>query len=119
MKKLKDAIDDLEHALTHLEKAREDDFYFAGIAKQFEVCLEYAWKYMKQRVEEEGLEAPSPKEAIKQAGRIGLIQNVDLWLDFLQDRNVAVHDYLGMSNSEYLKTIQKFFAEVKKMDIRA
>lgn len=117
MKKFKDSIKDLEHALTHLEKAKKDDFYFAGIAKQFEVCFEYAWKFLKQRVEEEGLEAVSPKEAIKQAGHIGLIKDVELWLDFLQDRNSAVHDYLGMSNSEYLKTIQRFFGEVKKLKV--
>lgn len=117
MKKFKDSIVDLEHALTHLEKAKKDNFYFAGISKEFEVCFEYAWKYLKQKVEESGLEAVSPKEAIKQAGHIGLIKDVELWLGFLQDRNIAVHDYLGMSNMDYLKTIQKFFGEVKKIKI--
>lgn len=114
MKKLKDSIADLEHALTHLEKAKKDNFYFAGISKEFEVCFEYAWKYLKQKVEADGLEAASPKEAIKQAGHIGLIKDVEKWLSFLQDRNIAVHDYLGMSNADYLKTIQQFFSEVKK-----
>lgn len=117
MKKLKDAITDLEHALTHLEKAKKDNFYFAGISKEFEVCFEYAWKYLKQKVEADGLEAASPKEAIKQAGHIGLIKDVEKWLGFLQDRNIAVHDYLGMSNADYLKTIQQFFSEVKKFSL--
>lgn len=116
MKKLKDSVADLEHALTFLEKSKQDGFYFAGISKEFEVCFEYAWKFLKQRVEEEGLEAVSPKEAIKQAGHLGLIKDVELWLGFLQDRNIAVHDYLGMSNEDYLKTIQQFFSEVKKLN---
>lgn len=117
MKKLKDAIKDLEHALTHIEKAKKDNFYFAGISKEFEVCFEYTWKYLKQKVEEEGLDAISPKEAIKQAGHIGLIKDVNLWLGFLQDRNIAVHDYLGMSTMDYLKTIQQFFSEIKKLKV--
>lgn len=115
MKKFKDSIDALEHALTFLDKTKKDDFYFSGIAKKFEICFEYAWKYFKQKALDEGLEAYSPKEAIKLAGRVGLIDNVEKWLDFLEDRNVGVHDYLGMSEEEYLKTIQEFFREVKKL----
>lgn len=117
MEKLKESITALAHALSFLEKAKQDDFYFSGIAKKFEICFEYAWKFFKLKANEEGLEAYSPKEAIKLAGRIGLIDNVEQWLDFLEDRNVGVHDYLGLSQADYLKTVQSFFAEVKKLKI--
>lgn len=117
MRKFKDSVDDLARALTHLEKARKDSFYFGGIAKAFEVCFEYAWKYFKQRVEDEGLEVVSPKDAIKQAGRVGLIKDVEQWLSFLEDRNIGVHDYLGMLPDDYLKTIQEFLREAKKLDL--
>jgi len=117
MKKLKTSIDALEHALTFLDKAKKDDFYYAGITKKFETCFEYAWKYFKQKAQDEGLEAFSPKEAIKLAGRLGLIDNVEKWLNFLEDRNTGVHDYLGMSQEDYLKTIQEFFREVGRLKI--
>ncbi|MBI1910046.1 MAG: nucleotidyltransferase substrate binding protein [Deltaproteobacteria bacterium] len=115
MKKLKEAIDDLEHALSFLNKAEKDDFYYSGIAKKFEICFEYAWKHFKQKANDEGFEAYSPKEAIKLAGRMGLIDNVEKWLAFLEDRNLGVHDYLGIEQNQYLKTIQSFFTEVKKL----
>ncbi|MBI4125529.1 MAG: nucleotidyltransferase substrate binding protein [Deltaproteobacteria bacterium] len=115
MKKLKESIDALEYALSFLDKAKKDDFYFSGIAKKFETCFEYTWKYFKQKATEEGLDAYSPKEAIKLAGRSGLIENVEKWLDFLEDRNAGVHDYFGLSQDDYLKTIQEFFKEVKKI----
>ena len=117
MKKFKESIDALEHALTFADKAKKDDFYASGIAKKFEICFEYTWKYFKQRANAEGLEVFSPKEAIKLAGRMGLIDNVEKWLNFLEDRNIGVHDYLGMPEDRYLKTIQEFFREVKKIKI--
>lgn len=115
--KLKDAIRDLEHALSFEKKIRQDGFYFSGITKTFEVCLEYAWKYFKRRAQEEGYDAYSPRESIKIAGRLGLIDDVDRWLDFLDDRNEAVHDYIGISQTDYLKTIKSFLAAVKKLKL--
>jgi nucleotidyltransferase substrate binding protein (TIGR01987 family) len=114
-KKLVDSIAALEHALSFEKKAHDDPFYFAGITKSFETCLEYAWKYMKRRAQEEGLDIYSPKEAIKAAGRMELIDDVEMWLDFLEDRNLSVHDYLGVEDSDYLETIHKFFRAVKTL----
>ena len=113
--KLIAAIEALEHALTFEKKAEKDEFYYNGIAKTFEVALEYAWKYLKIQIEGSGLEAPSPRDAIKQAGRIGLIDDVDLWLNCIRIRNIAVHDYLGITRNEYLDSIKKFARAVKKL----
>lgn len=112
-RKLVDSIKALEHALRFKKEADKDQFYFFGISKSFEVCLEYAWKYLKKKVQEEGFEVYSPKEAIKYAGKMKLIDNVEKWLDFLKDRNMAVHDYLGVSDETYLETIEDFLTEVK------
>lgn len=114
-KKFIESVEALEHALTFLKKSEKDPFYFSGISKSFEVCIEYAWKYMKREAQENGLEVYGPKEAIKYAGRMGLIDDVDKWLKFLKDRNLAVHDYLGLADEDYVKTIQEFLPEVKKL----
>ncbi len=115
--KLKKAIKELETALTYRKKALEEKFFFSGIAKSFEVCFEYAWKYFKYRSIKEGLEAYSPRDSIKIAGRLNIIDNVELWLGFLENRNLAVHDYLGISDSDYLSIISNFYKEVKRLDI--
>lgn len=114
-RKLIDSIKGLEHALSFKNKIDKDEFYFSGISKSFEVCLEYTWKYLKKKTQEEGFEVYSPKEAIKYAGKMKLIDNVEKWLDFLKDRNMAVHDYLGVSDEAYLETIENFLSEVKKL----
>ena len=113
--KLAQAVAALEHALEFEQQAGEDRFYFAGIAKCFEICLEYAWKEFRRAAVAEGLEVYSPREAIKTAGRLGLVDNVEQWLGFLEDRNTAVHDYLGISDADYLETIKAFLAEVRRL----
>ena len=113
--KLKESIHALEHALTFLKQAEQDPFYLSGIIKNFEVCLEYAWKYLGARVADEGVEANSPKEIIKHAGRLDLIDDVKLWLDFMKTRNLAVHDYLGVKDPNLITIIRSFFVEAKKI----
>jgi len=101
--KLKDTYKTLKEALKFEEKAKKSGgFYSAGIAKSFEICFEYAWKYMKHYSIEHGLEVYSPRDAIKTAGQLGLIEDVELWFGFLEDRNLSVHDYIGIDNKEYL-----------------
>ena len=112
---LTDSIKALEHALGFEDLIEEDKFYFSGISKCFEVCLEYAWKYLRQVTSSEGYEVVSPKDAIRRAGQIGTIDSVEKWLEFIDDRNLAVHDYVGFADSEYLDTIRNFLVEVKKL----
>jgi nucleotidyltransferase substrate binding protein (TIGR01987 family) len=112
---LKKSIADLKHALTFEKRAVEDSFFAAGISKSFEICFEYAWKKMKLKANEHGLEAYSPRDAIKAAGRIGLIEDVEAWLGYLEDRNLSVHDYLGIDDQEYLATIKRFLLSVEKL----
>ena len=112
---LRQSIEDLGHALSFTAQAKEDPFYFRGIAKSFEISVEYAWKYFQRCAIEEGLEAFSPKDAIKMAGRLGMIGDVEAWLEFLENRNLAVHNYLGLLESEFLLSMQSYLREAKKI----
>ena len=114
-KKFQDSLKALEDALIHKDKVNSDTIYMLGISKAYEVALEYAWKYFKWCAEQEELEPYSPKESVKMAGQINLISDVALWLDFLKQRNLAVHDYIGVSDTSYLAVIQKFLTEAKKV----
>ncbi len=115
--KFKNSILALKHALEFESKAYKDDFYYGGIAKAFEVTLEYSWKVFRKEVLDAGLEAPSPRDAIKQAGKINLIDDVEKWLRYLKIRNIAVHDYLGLTKEAYLNEIKDFLSEVQKIKL--
>ena len=48
---------------------------------------------MKDYLEAQELIVKSPREAIKQAFQIGLIEDGHIWIDGLADRNLTVHTY--------------------------
>lgn len=113
--KLKQSIRDLREAMELRNKALTQHVIYAGIAKCFEVSLEYSWKFLKRQLDEQGVEAYSPKEIVKAAGRVGLIDDVEQWIKFINIRNIAAHDYLGITPSEYLDLIEDFLPRVTKL----
>ena len=64
-----------------------------GIIQFYEVCFELSWKTMKDYLESEGFLVKSPKQAIKQAFQIEIIEDGELWLSALDDRNLTTHIY--------------------------
>ena len=113
--KLLKSIKNLEGALKYENKIEEDPIYFAGISKSYEVCLEYSCKYLRKVITEEGLEAYGPKDVIKTAGRLNLIDNVETWIKYINERNLAVHDYANIADEDYLNSAKNFLTSVKKL----
>ncbi len=94
----------------------------AGIIQFFEMAFELAWKVMKDYLETEGFQVKSPKEAIKQAFQSGLVENGQVWIDALEDRNRTVHTYeekTAIEIAERIKTIffpalNQFYIKIKE-----
>ncbi|OGQ06885.1 MAG: hypothetical protein A3G32_06720 [Deltaproteobacteria bacterium RIFCSPLOWO2_12_FULL_40_28] len=112
-KKQHKAIHSLKQALAQYSK-NQSDLNFLTVVKAFEILVEYGWRELKQMVEKEGLEAPSPKMAIKEAARLGFISDPEVWLNSLEARNSSVHDYFGISEKEYLELAKKFLSQTEK-----
>jgi len=91
----------------------------AGIIQFFEMTFELAWKVLKDYLEVEGYVVKSPREAIKQAFQIGLIDNGHVWMDALGNRKLITHTYDEMLADKMSKEIVKlYFPELKKMHDR-
>ncbi|NFA43604.1 nucleotidyltransferase [Clostridium botulinum] len=65
----------------------------AGIIQFFKMTFELAWKVLKDYLESEGYMVKSPRETVKQAFQIGLIDNGHIWIDALSNRNLTTHTY--------------------------
>ena len=99
----------LKSALDAYRKAKgQGDLPFLTLAKTLEVLTEYTWKDLKTKVEEQGLFAPSPKEAIRQAATIGIIDDPESWLRVINARNDSVHDYFNIPEKDYAALAEKF-----------
>lgn len=117
-KKIATARKQLEAALLlykEADSAEQRSIFFLTVVKAFEILVQYAWKHLKQKVEDEGLEAPSPKEAIRQAASANLIDNPEAWLSFITARNLSVHDYFGIPEQDYLNLAKQLLASAQKL----
>ena len=94
----------------------------AGIIQFFEMTFELAWKVLKDYIESEGYMVKSPRETVKQAFQIGLIDNGHVWIDALSNRNLTTHTYdeelaIKMTSEildAYLPELDKMYEKLSK-----
>jgi nucleotidyltransferase substrate binding protein (TIGR01987 family) len=86
----------------------------------FIFTYELTWKMMKRAAERGGLEVRSPRDAIRAAFRLGLIEDEPLWTETLDMRNAATHTYNEkLANDIYRKLpgvhklYEKFLSRLK------
>jgi len=84
---LREAMDNDMAQLSQLEKE--------GIIQRFEYTFELAWKVLKDKMEDDGvvLDKISPKAVVRQAFNAKYIQNAEIWLKMIGDRNLMSHTY--------------------------
>ncbi|WP_163580800.1 HI0074 family nucleotidyltransferase substrate-binding subunit [Gracilibacillus saliphilus] len=58
-----------------------------------ESTIELSWKLLKDYLESEGYIVKSPRETIKQAFQMELIDNGHIWMDALAQRNLTTYTY--------------------------
>jgi nucleotidyltransferase substrate binding protein (TIGR01987 family) len=89
--------ENLKRALTQLTEfaatEKPSKVERAGIIQAFEFTFEQFWKVMKERAEQHGFEASSPRSAMKQAYKLGIITDEAAWLQMIKDRNLTTHVY--------------------------
>ncbi|MDA9538788.1 MULTISPECIES: HI0074 family nucleotidyltransferase substrate-binding subunit [Bradyrhizobium] len=99
VRKLKDSLNNLESAVSNLERAitipRDRELVFEGTIHRFEVTIELMWKTLKRALEYEGLQPKTPRETLKEAFRIGWLNDETVWIDMLEHRNTTSHQYLA------------------------
>lgn len=85
----------------------ESESHQMALVQGYEILIELAWKVMKDYLQSEGHDIPTGKQAIRQAFQSGLIQEGELWLTALDNRNLTSHTY----DEAILETIVEFIAD--------
>ena len=98
MKRWEERLIDLGNALERLNEAIEDSKNYKletlkdSVVHRFEFSLELSLKALKNYLNTQGvLEATTPKQTIKEAFAKGIIENAEIWIDMLDDRNLTSH----------------------------
>ena len=70
-----------------------DEFVRDAVIQRFKFCYELAWKMLKLRLEQEGIDAHTPRQALREALQAGLVDDGNLWSEIQRYRNLTSHTY--------------------------
>ena len=83
--------------------------------QRFEFTFELFWKLLQTILAKNGIEAYGPKNAIREAGKLGILDNVEEWLEFLTARNLASHTYNEKLAKDVYKEAKLFLESLGKV----
>ena len=69
------------------------DIYLDLIVKRFEFAYEMSWKALKRYLDYIGIGCTGPRMCFKEALTQRVIEHEDIWIDMIEQRNLASHVY--------------------------
>jgi nucleotidyltransferase substrate binding protein (TIGR01987 family) len=84
------------------------DVYLDIVVKRFEFTYEMAWKALKRNLSFLGVEAKSPRMVFKEAFLQNLIEDEEVWLSMIEQRNLSSHIYDEFEIREILDKTESY-----------
>jgi nucleotidyltransferase substrate binding protein (TIGR01987 family) len=111
--KFKKALISLE--AIYLKQVQDDRANIDATIQRFEFTFELAWKFLKDYFNERDIELNYPKEVIQEAFNVNLIDNEDIWIKMLKDRNMTSHTYNEKLADEIYVRIKSYVPELRNL----
>jgi len=83
--------------------------YKLAVIQTFDMSVELAWKVLKDYLNYLQYKVLSPRETVKQAFAIELIDNGEVWISMIEDRNLTSHAYDETKADEIVNKIDKIY----------
>jgi nucleotidyltransferase substrate binding protein (TIGR01987 family) len=111
MKSLSNALDRLEEALA---LSLDDDVHRDAAILRFVLVYELFWKTLKRCLAYEKMETNYPKETLKKAYQVYWLKDEEVWLDMVDDGNLAAHTYDEEKAKEIYERIRGYLPELRR-----
>ncbi len=115
------ALERLKSAFMRLKESTEktiDELDRDGVIKRFEFTFELFWKTVKILLEHEGFGCAGPRSCIKEGARRGFLEDGEMLLDMLEDRNKSSHIYDESVAKEIFERIKGRYIMLAEKNIR-
>lgn len=110
------ALAALEEAMAYAQKHHSDNVAYKiardACIQRFEFCVELAWKVSAKFM---GSSATTAKVVIRDMAQNGLIQNPEIWFEFVEARNRSSHTYDEDQAILVFNVIAKFVPEAQSL----
>lgn len=103
-------MEDCEGALKALEEGvavAKSDLEIEGAINRFELTYELAWRLIKELLEILGVVCRNPRLCFKLAYENCLIQEQEVWLRMIENRNRLVHVYSYWDSRQIFENVRK------------
>lgn len=107
---LSKALSRLREALDGTAREPKNHLYQIALIGTFQFTFELSWKTMKDYLIYSGVEVSLPRDVLKQAFHHQLIQEGQVWIDMLEDRNLMAHVYQEQAALAAGKSIRERYA---------
>ena len=87
------AYNNFKMVLNALKQNEESFIHKIAAIKAYEMIFELSWKTLKDYLTEEGVIVNFPRDTIKEAFAFEIIDNGEVWIKMLDDRNLTSHTY--------------------------
>lgn len=84
-----------------------------GTIQRFEFVIEIYWKTLKRLLAAEHIQVATPREALQQAYRAHWLNDEQMWLQMLKDRNETSHIYNEQMARQIYERIRTYFPELQ------
>lgn len=119
MSKFESIFEDFKNATTKLEEVLKEpktEFTRDSAIKRFEIVFELAWKTIKAYLEEEhDATCASPKNCLREAYKVGLIDYDETWLDMGKKRNLTAHVYKEVIAEKVYQDLHRYLPVFQKL----
>ena len=94
---LEKAIEQLKSGLHQSHANPDNELLRDGVIQRFEYTMDLSWKmiqrYLKHIAQVEESAIRTKKDLFREAGRLGLITNIEAWFGYYEARNETSHTY--------------------------
>ncbi len=113
----KKAFAALERAVVAAQERKLNEMEEQGLVQSFEFTFELSWKVLKDYLESKGFkDFHGSKDSFKLAFQEGLINDGEIWMEMIDNRNRSSHTYEeGIARLIISLVISKYFLKFKEL----
>lgn len=112
---LKLKYEDLEKSLKRFHEVIQEDkstIIRDATIQRFEFTFELFWKVLKKILSHEGEETTTPRDTITKAYQYKLINNEEIWINMMNDRNKTSHMYDEKVADNIYNNMDQYYTEL-------
>ncbi|MCE8167802.1 MAG: nucleotidyltransferase substrate binding protein [Candidatus Moeniiplasma glomeromycotorum] len=110
------------NTLSRILQTSQNEAEKMGVVKAFEICYELSWKIVKKILEFRGVEADTARDVFREAARLKLLFDAEIWFSYIAKRNITVHAYqpeildelFSNTTKEFLQDLDYLLKQIEK-----